>query len=240
MKRAVVAAGVAGAVLAGVMGVVAPGGAAAAGGGAGAGAGVGARAKAVVGASVGVEGGRASVHGAARVAYVESLQDDIRFTVHARSVPFSRPVPGIPGGMATDAEGVVKFSHAAPAGSKPVAAEATVDCLVTSGRTATLTAVLKADTPAMPRGTRIGISVQQGGKGEPDRLGFSWGAANVDTGTLDEKGDVTLSRVGTCMAPAPFTTVIKGGFRVVHAELAKFPGTRGAEGTRAAGVQRRG
>ncbi|MGW7415172.1 hypothetical protein [Streptomyces sp. NPDC054863] len=139
--------------------------------------------------------------------------------------------------MATDAEGVVKFSHAAPAGSRPVAAEATVDCLVTSGRTATLTAVVQADTPAMPRGTRIGISVQQGGKGEPDRLGFSWGAANLDTETLDEKGDVTISRVGTCMAPAPFTTVIKGGFRVVHAELAKFPGGQGAAGT---GVQRRG
>lgn len=49
-----------------------------------------------------------------------------------------------------------------------------MDCLVTSGRTATLTAIVtKSNVEDV--GARLGISVQQGGKGEPDRLGFSWG-----------------------------------------------------------------
>jgi hypothetical protein len=76
-------------------------------------------------------------------------------------------------------------------------------------------------------GTRLGFSVQQGGKGEPGRLGFSWGVANVDPEQVDEKGKLVWPKVGTCMAPAPFTTVVKGGFEVVHAEIAKSPAQPG-------------
>ncbi|MFI5808206.1 hypothetical protein [Streptomyces sp. NPDC051561] len=167
----------------------------------------------------------ASVHGAGRIDYIESLEDDIRFTVHAESKPFSRPVPGIPTGIATDATGIVKFSHGAAGMPEPMKAEARVDCLVTSGRTATLTAVITTDGAAFKAGQRLGFSVQQGdrGKREKDRLGFSWGAVNIDPEVLDEKGEVTLGKVGPCMAPAPFTTVRTGGFKVVHADLRKTP-----------------
>ncbi|MEU0299465.1 hypothetical protein ABZ252_08350 [Streptomyces sp. NPDC006175] len=164
----------------------------------------------------------ASVHGAARISYIESLDDDIRFTVHAEQKPFTRPVlPEVPEGLPTDARGTLKISHTAPGGATGWA-EAAVDCLVTSGRTATLTAVVtKSNVEEI--GARLGISVQQGRKGEPDRLGFSWGVVNVDPGHVDENGLHVSPRVGTCMAPAPFTTVITGGYKVVHAEIAKSP-----------------
>lgn len=164
----------------------------------------------------------ASVHGKARVSYIESLNDDIRFTVHAEQRPFTRPLPPkAPDGLATDARGTLKFSHTSP-GRATGWAEARVDCLVTSGRTATLTAIVtKSNVEEV--GQRLGISVQQGGKGEPDRLGFSWGVVNADPGNVDESGQPVAPRVGTCMAPAPFTTVIKGGYKVVHAEITKSP-----------------
>jgi hypothetical protein len=165
----------------------------------------------------------ASVRGAGKLWYIESADHDIRFSVEALGVPFSRPVPGIPAGMATDARGTVRFSHKAPGVEKVMRAVADVDCLVTSGRTATLTAIIR-ESGAHEKGQRIGISVQQGGPGEQDRLGFSWGQANVDTEARDEKGEVMISKVGTCMAPAPFTKVVKGGFEVVHADVLKYPG----------------
>ncbi|MFJ2102938.1 hypothetical protein ACIOHR_37955 [Streptomyces anulatus] len=165
----------------------------------------------------------ASVHGEARISYIESIDDDIRFTIHAEQTPFTRPVPPkAPEGLSTDARGSLKFSHT-PRGGATGWAEAQVDCLVTSGRTATLTAVVtKSNVEEI--GARLGISVQQGGKGEPDRLGFSWGVVNVDPEHVDENGLPVRPQAGTCMAPAPFTTVIKGGFKVVHAEITKSPG----------------
>ncbi|MGW0776814.1 hypothetical protein ACWD01_24860 [Streptomyces sp. NPDC002835] len=169
----------------------------------------------------------ASVHGKARISYIESVDHDIRFTVHAEQRPFTRPLPpDLPHGMSTDARGTVKFSHTPPGGGTGWA-EAQVDCLVTSGRTATLTAVVTKSNVDEP-GARIGISVQQGAKGEPDRLGFSWGAVNVDPGNVDENGRLVSPPAGTCMAPAPFTTVLKGGFKVVHAEITKSPAEPGS------------
>nr|WP_245009008.1 hypothetical protein [Streptomyces albidoflavus] len=35
----------------------------------------------------------ASVHGEARISYIESIHDDIRFTIHAEQTPFTRPMP---------------------------------------------------------------------------------------------------------------------------------------------------
>ncbi|MFF9566899.1 hypothetical protein [Streptomyces sp. NPDC014685] len=164
----------------------------------------------------------ASVHGKGRIAYIESLDHDIRFSVDAEQKPFTRPLPGAaPDGLATDAEGVLKFSHTTPDGFRGWA-EAKVDCLVTSGRTATLTAVVNKSNVEDP-GARLGISVQQGTDGEPDRLGFSWGVVNIDPANLDEEGRPNRLQAGSCMAPAPFTTVTRGGFEVVHAEIRKTP-----------------
>lgn len=169
----------------------------------------------------------ASVHGEARISYIESLNDDIRFTIHAEQTPFTRPMPPkAPQGLSTDARGTLKFSHASRGGVTGWT-EARVDCLVTSGRTATLTAIVtKSNVGEI--GARLGISVQQGGRGEPDRLGFSWGVVNADPGNVDENGGPVSPRTGTCMAPAPFTTVIKGGYKVVHAEITKSPAQPGA------------
>lgn len=128
--------------------------------------------------------------------------------------------PTAPEGLSTDARGTLKFSHSR--GEVTGWAEATVDCLVTSGRTATLTAVVTKSNVEEP-GARLGISVQQGGKGEPDRLGFSWGVVNVDPENIDENGQLVRPQAGSCMAPAPFTTVIKGGYKVIHAEITKSP-----------------
>ncbi|MFC8592926.1 hypothetical protein [Streptomyces atroolivaceus] len=162
----------------------------------------------------------ASVHGKARISYVESIDHDIRFTVHAEQMPFTRPLPPqLPHGLPTDARGTLKISHTVPGGATGWA-EARVDCLVTSGRTATLTAVVTKSHDD-ENGARLGISVQQGAEGEPDRLGFSWGVVNVAPEHVDEDGLLMTPQVGTCMAPAPFTTVIKGGFKVVHAEITK-------------------
>ncbi|WP_106398441.1 hypothetical protein [Actinocorallia populi] len=164
----------------------------------------------------------ASVHGQARISYIESADDDIRFTVHAEQTPFTRPVlPDAPVGLSTDARGTLEFSHT-PRGGEAGWAEAEVDCLVTSGRTATLTAIVTRSN-IEKAGARLGISVQQGGRGEPDRLGFSWGVVNVDPGHVDENGHPVRPQAGTCMAPAPFTTVVEGGFKVVHAEITKTP-----------------
>jgi hypothetical protein len=164
----------------------------------------------------------ASVHGEARISYIESIDHDIRFTIHAEQKPFTRPLPPTaPQGLSTDAVGTLKISHTLPGGATGWA-EALVDCLVTSHRTATMTAIVtKSNVEEV--GARLGISVQQGAKGEPDRLGFSWGVVNVDPGNVDENGQLVRPQAGTCMAPAPFTTVIKGGFKVVHAEITKSP-----------------
>ncbi|MFE2294703.1 hypothetical protein [Streptomyces sp. NPDC059452] len=174
----------------------------------------------------------ASVHGSARVHYVFSPQDDIRFTVDAVAAPYSRPLPGLPGGLPTDARGTVRFTHHVDSTGETVSAEARVDCLVTGGRTATFTAVVtRSDTG--PVGERLGFSVYEGRAGEPDRLGFSWGVANVDPDTPDEKGNPTQPTVGTCMAPAPFAPAVHGGFTVRHTELPPEPKTRASRAPRA-------
>ncbi|MGW0645069.1 MULTISPECIES: hypothetical protein [Streptomyces] len=166
--------------------------------------------------------GTASVHGSARIHYAFSPDDDIRFTIDAEAAPYSRPLPGLPQGLPTDARGTVSFRHAVAATGQIATAKARVDCLVTGGGTATLTAVVTRSDVG-PVGERLGFSVTEGHRGEPDRLGFSWGVANVDPEKTDEKGNVTAPRVGTCMAPAPFAPAVRGGFTVRHAELPTSP-----------------
>ncbi|MFJ6756614.1 MULTISPECIES: hypothetical protein [unclassified Streptomyces] len=163
----------------------------------------------------------ASVHGGATIYFPYSPKDDIRFTVDAESAPWTRPypVPGLEKGLPTDARGRVTISHYFTETGFTGTAEAEVDCLVTGGRTATLTAVVKTSNVGW-EGQRIGISVQDGQRGEPDRVGFSWAVANVDA---KPDGTVAQATVGTCMAPAPFTEVTKGGYKVTPAPLAPQP-----------------
>ncbi|MFI1285071.1 hypothetical protein ACH4U5_30675 [Streptomyces sp. NPDC020858] len=163
----------------------------------------------------------ASVHGGGTILYPYSAKDDIRFTVDAESTPWTRPFPAPGGekGLPTDARGRVTISHYFTESGFTATGEAEVDCLVTGGKTATLTAVVKTSNVGW-EGRRIGISVQDGQRGEPDRVGFSWGVANVD---VKPDGTVAEGTVGTCMAPAPFTEVTKGGFKVTPAPLAPQP-----------------
>ncbi|WP_030713900.1 hypothetical protein [Streptomyces sp. NRRL F-2580] len=163
----------------------------------------------------------ASVHGGGTILYPYAAQDDIRFTVDAESTPWTRPLPIPRGekGLPTDARGRVTISHYFTESGFTGTAEAEVDCLVTGGRTATLTAVVTTSNVGWD-GKRIGISVQDGERGAPDRVGFSWGIANVD---VKPDGTVTEGTVGTCMAPAPFTEVTKGGFKVTPAPLSPQP-----------------
>ncbi|MFE5811037.1 hypothetical protein [Streptomyces sp. NPDC056491] len=166
----------------------------------------------------------ASVHGGGTVHFPYAAKsDDIRFTVDAVSAPWSRPFPAEGGeqGMPVDARGKVTIYHAMPDRNFTAVGEAEVDCMVTGGRTATLTAVVTSSNVGW-EGKRIGISVQDGERGGPDRLGFSWGVANMD---VKPDGSVSEPRVGTCMAPAPFTEVTKGGFRVTPAPLSPRPST---------------
>ncbi|KJK57464.1 hypothetical protein [Saccharothrix sp. ST-888] len=166
--------------------------------------------------------GLASVTGTARIFFAYSPDDDIHFTIDAHSAPWTRPVPDSPfGGMPTDANGTIKISHHVKALGITVTAEGAVDCLVTGGPTASLTAVITRADPQVAGwvGKRVGLSVLDGHGDGPDRLGFSWAVVNDQHGSSDPaKGDV-----GTCMAPAPFTTVREGGFHVHSADLAPLP-----------------
>ncbi|MFH7593672.1 hypothetical protein WDV06_01020 [Streptomyces racemochromogenes] len=164
----------------------------------------------------------ASVRGGGTVSYpYVPAEHDIRFTVDAEQVPWSRPfqAPGGEQGMPVDARGRVTVYHAMPEQHFTAVAEARVDCVVTGGKTAVVTAVVTSSNVGW-EGRRIGISVQDGEHGAPDRVGFSWGIANVD---VKPDGTVAEPRVGTCMAPAPFTEVVKGGFKVTPAPLAPRP-----------------
>ncbi|MGW7459756.1 hypothetical protein [Streptomyces sp. NPDC054797] len=164
----------------------------------------------------------ASVHGGGTVLFPYApKEDDIRFTVDAESAPWSRPHPstGLEQGLPTDARGRVTVYHHMPARDFTGVAEAEVDCMVTGGKTATITAVVTSSNVGW-EGKRIGISVQDGERGGPDRVGFSWAIANVD---VKPDGSVAEPTVGTCMAPAPFTEVTRGGFKVTPAPLAPRP-----------------
>ncbi|MFF7993236.1 hypothetical protein ACFZDG_25990 [Kitasatospora xanthocidica] len=179
------------------------------------------------GASVQQDGraGRpASVSGTARISYAFVPNDEIWFTVDAQAVPYTHRYPGTDAaeGLPTDARGTVRYSHRMSSTGKTYSAEAEVDCLSTGGPVATLTAVVtRSDVGNV--GERIGLSVYQGTGHGDARLGFSWGVANLDVGA---DGKPYQPVVGTCMAPAPFAPVLRGGFTVHHAEL-EVPKTAG-------------
>lgn len=171
---------------------------------------------------------RADVTGSAefRLPYLEDA--DIRsLAFDAHAAPYSKPFPGVPTGLPTDAYGTVKVSHYSAERGITYTAEGTVDCLVTApGSSATLTAVITEVSTGGPDwvGKRLGFSVYDGGTDRPgkvsrDRVGFSWDdGVNWTTGS-----DEHMDSVGSCMAPAPFAPVAKGGYRVRHADLPPWP-----------------
>ncbi|MFF8422395.1 hypothetical protein [Streptomyces sp. NPDC015680] len=170
----------------------------------------------------------ASVTGSAEFVLPYYEDDDIRsFTFDAHAAPYSRPLPGIPTGLPTDARGTIRISHYSADQNTTYTSEGRVDCLVTGPHTATLTAVITEVGPGGPPdvGRRLGFSVHDGGKGRGphsgDRVGFSWNGVN-----LVPNGDAAPEEatVGTCMAPAPYAPVTKGGYKVTHAELPPVPG----------------
>ncbi|GAA2708424.1 hypothetical protein [Actinoplanes palleronii] len=148
--------------------------------------------------------------------------DDVRsFAFDVRSTPYTTPIPGLPHGLPTDATGTVRVSHFVPAQQLTVRFEATVDCLVTSPGLATLTAVVtRADSVVADWvGKRVGFSVQDGGRGHGDRVGFTWSFS----GDQDADGTWHEARIGTCLAPAPFAVVTRGDYTLRHAELKPMP-----------------
>ncbi|SCK20760.1 hypothetical protein YWIDRAFT_04745 [Streptomyces sp. SceaMP-e96] len=183
-------------------------------------------------ASAKAPAGLARVSGQARVFYAYSPHDDIRFSVDAKAAPFSRPVGGLPQGMPTDARGTVTIYHWSPEKKQGRRAEAAVDCLATGGDTATLSAVVTKSEDPEEIGDRLGFSVKNGGPGK-GRFGFSWAVSNVDV----VNGKAVFPHVGTCMAPAPFASVTKGGFKVTHAELPPLPAGWGKQQADGAGAR---
>ncbi|QDY78040.1 hypothetical protein [Streptomyces qinzhouensis] len=161
----------------------------------------------------------ARVKGSARIHFTLRPQDTIRFTIDATAVPYSKPLPGVPTGLPTDARGTLRFSHYIPETGRTGWAVADVDCLSTGGKTATVTAIVRK-TNVERVGKRVGISFQQGENGAPSRAGFSWGIVNADGGT---DGAGAAGGTGTCQAPAPFAPAIDGGYRVTHTEVPPIP-----------------
>ncbi|MFG2621791.1 hypothetical protein ACGFXC_29650 [Streptomyces sp. NPDC048507] len=172
---------------------------------------------------------RAAVTGSAEFALPYLKDDDVRsFTFDAQAAPYSNPLPGIPTGLPTDARGTVKVSHYSAVDHRTITAVGRVDCLVTGPHTATLTAVFTEVSPGGPPwlGQRIGFSVHDGGPDggrSADRVGFSWNGVNLLPGGTSEPPE---AEVGTCMAPAPYAPVTRGGYTVRHADLLPRPDAR--------------
>jgi hypothetical protein len=171
----------------------------------------------------------AKVTGSAEFALPFWPDDDVRsFTFDARAKPYSRPLPGLPYGSPADATGTVKVSHKLAHDNTTVTFEAAVDCLITSPGNATLTAIVtRADEPVRDWvGKRLGFSVHDGGRERGghsrDRVGFTW-VLSADQNDAGEWGE---ARVGTCVAPAPFSPVTRGGYTVRHADLMPPPTSR--------------
>ncbi|MFE2074468.1 hypothetical protein [Streptomyces misionensis] len=151
---------------------------------------------------------------------------DVRsFTFDTHADPCSSPLPGIPTGLPTDARGTVKVSHYSADRKVTYTAEGHVDCLVTGPGTATLTAVITKVGPGgrtldgqATRVQRLRRRRRQGPLPRP--VGFSWEMVNLLPGGT---GAPSEAEVGTCMAPAPYAPVVKGGYTVRHADLPPAP-----------------
>ncbi|MEE6312032.1 hypothetical protein V1634_35005 [Plantactinospora veratri] len=165
----------------------------------------------------------ARVTGSAEIRLPYWPDSDVRsFTFDAVGTPYSRPMPGAPEGLPTDATGTVRISHRVAEAGVTIRIAARVDCLATGPGVATLTAVVtEADEPVRDWvGKRLGFSVYDAGRHGTDRMGFSWSVVN---GEQDENGEWVEAGVGTCMGPGPFAPVTRGDYTVRHQDLLPVP-----------------
>lgn len=173
--------------------------------------------------------GPARVTGSAEFVMPFAPDDDVRaFSFDATAAPYTRPMPGLATGSPADATGTVRVSHRLAQDGTTVRLEAAVDCLITSPGNAALTAVVTRVDDERVRdwiGRRLGFSVHDAGRDDRgrsrDRVGFSW----VLSADQDETGTWVAARVGTCLAPAAFSPVTRGGYTVRHADLVPPPGS---------------
>ncbi|MEU5884548.1 hypothetical protein [Spirillospora sp. NPDC047279] len=144
------------------------------------------------------------------------------FSFDAQAAPYTRPITGFPDGTPADARGKATLVHEVKESGYVIWAEADVDCMTTSPGYAALTATItkSSEDPKEWVGRRLGFSVYDAGPDRDgrtrDRVGFSWAIVNMDK---NEQGEWFETKAGTCMAPAPFSPVSKGGFTVRHADL---------------------
>jgi hypothetical protein len=151
----------------------------------------------------------ASVTGSARVLYAPAPDDDVRFTFDARAV--SSTAGQIP--QPADARGTVRVYHRVAALGLALWAEGAVNCVMTSGRAATLTAIVTKTSPELSgwMGKHLGFTVFDGGSGHSlDQMGSTGPVENLAKCMAE-------SQNAPVMAPAPFFTVQSGGYRVKSA-----------------------
>ncbi|GGV60126.1 hypothetical protein GCM10010277_64220 [Streptomyces longisporoflavus] len=115
--------------------------------------------------------------------------DDATITVDARLDAADRDDPGA-------AHGTVKISHYMERPEFGGTAEARVDCLLTGGKVATVSAVVtKADGGLKGAiGKRLGLTVHD--RGRQDRFGYSWAMVGIPNDLPDD--------MPKCVSAAPF------------------------------------
>ncbi|MFE6161063.1 Repetin [Streptomyces sp. NPDC056486] len=96
------------------------------------------------------------------------------------------------------AHGTIKLSHYMEKPKFGGSAEARVDCLLTGGKVATVSAVVtKADGGLKGAvGKRLGLTVHDQGKGKQDRFGYSWAMVGIPNDLPDD--------MPKCVSAAPF------------------------------------
>lgn len=115
--------------------------------------------------------------------------DEITFTFDARLPAADKTDPG-------KARGTIRFSHYVEEAHWGGAGEAKVDCLLTGGRVATVSAVVtKADGDLKDTvGKRVGLTVDD--RGRQDGFGYSWAMVGLPSDLPDD--------MPKCVSGAPF------------------------------------
>jgi hypothetical protein len=156
---------------------------------------------------------KASVTGSARIFFAPAPDDNVRFTFDAHTVS-----PTADQNPRPDAQGMVRVSHWSATQNRTVWVEGEVNCVMTSGRAATLTALVTKTSPEDEKhwmNKHIGFTVFDGGADHPrrslDQVGFTGPKENLAK-CMAESLDAPV------MAPAPFAMVQSGGYQVKPAE----------------------
>ncbi|GAA3977477.1 hypothetical protein GCM10023085_69870 [Actinomadura viridis] len=143
----------------------------------------------------------AAVTGSAQVLYVPSPEDDVRLTFDAHATYGEGPVP-------TGTRGTVRVFHHFVAPGMKVWAEADVDCVMATGRIATVTAVVGKTSPELAEvwmGRRIGFTVLDTGR-RGDQVGMAGPLENVPR-CLGAK---------PYLGPTPFSLLRQGDLKLRH------------------------